>query len=244
MRHRSTGSGGARRFPAPPHRARAAAALGLAAVAVLGVGTGIRGLERPPAVTAPDLGALPGTTAAAPATTAARTNAPPRKVPSRKAAPKQAAPAGRVLPVAPAAPDTVTLPVQKVTAPVVGMGVRRDGELEIPESVRTVGWWVGSAPAGATRGSTVLAGHIDSKSQGVGAFAALRDVSLGSPVVLTDVFGERHAYTVSARRTYAKYALPRSVFTAAPLVLVTCGGPFDEKAGSYRDNIVVYAVPS
>lgn len=237
MRHRSTGSGGARRSPAPPHRARAAAAFGLAAVAVLGVGTGIRGLERPPAVTAPDLGALPGTATAAPL--AAATTATPKK-----AAPRKAAPAGPVLPVAPAAPDTVTLPVQEVTAPVVGMGVRRDGELEIPESVRTVGWWVGSAPAGATRGSTVLAGHIDSKSQGVGAFAALRDVSLGSPVVLTDVFGERHAYTVSARRTYAKYALPRSVFTAAPLVLVTCGGPFDEKAGSYRDNIVVYAVPS
>ena len=242
MRHRTTGSGGARRFPAPPHRARAAAALGLAAVAVLGVGAGIHDLERPPAVTAPDLGALPSTTAATPATTAAPTKAAPKKAPATKAAPGRTA--GRVLPAAPAAPETVSLPGQKVTAPVVGMGVRRDGELEIPESVRTVGWWVGSAPAGATRGSTVLAGHIDSKSQGVGAFAALRDVSLGSPIVLTDVFGEAHAYTVSARRTYAKYDLPRSVFSGAPLVLVTCGGPFDEKAGSYRDNIVVYAVPS
>ena len=242
MRHRTTGSGEARRFPAPPHRARTAAALGLAAVAVLGVGAGIHGLERPPAVTASDLGALPSTAPALPS--AAATTAAPTTAAPRKAAPKKAAPAGSILPAAPAAPETISLPGQKVTAPVVGMGVRRDGELEIPESVRTVGWWVGSAPAGATRGSTVLAGHIDSKSQGVGAFAALRDVTLGSPIVLTDVFGEQHAYTVSARRTYAKYDLPRSVFSAAPLVLVTCGGPFDEKAGSYRDNIVVYAVPS
>jgi hypothetical protein len=34
------------------------------------------------------------------------------------------------------------------------------------------------------------------------------------------------------------------VFTGAPLVLITCGGPFDAKAGSYRDNIVVHAVAS
>ena len=62
--------------------------------------------------------------------------------------------------------------------------------------------------------------------------------------MLTDAFGGRHAYRVTARRTYPKYALPRSVFTAAPLVLVTCGGPFDQRAGRYRDNIVVYAAPS
>lgn len=213
---------------------------------MLGVGTGIRDLERPPAVTVPDLGALPGTAVPTPAaTTAAPTTAAPRA--KTKTAPQsksRTAPVGPVLAAAPAAPGSVALPGQKVTAPVVAMGVRGDGELEIPESVRTVGWWVGSAPAGATRGSTVLAGHIDSATQGVGAFAALRDVTLGSPVVVTDVFGEPHAYTVTARRTYPKYALPRSVFSGAPLVLVTCGGPFDESAGSYRDNIVVYAVPS
>ncbi|HEY6744280.1 MAG TPA: class F sortase [Mycobacteriales bacterium] len=211
---------------------------------MLGAGAGIRDLERPPAVTAPDLGALPSTAAPTPAASrAAPTKAAPKSK-SKSTSKSRTASAGPLLPAAPAAPGAVTLPGQKVTAPVVAMGVRRDGELEIPESVGTVGWWVGSAPAGATRGSTVLAGHIDSASQGVGAFAALRDLSLGSPVVLTDVFGERHPYTVTARRTYPKYSLPRSVFSAAPLVLVTCGGPFDEKAGSYRDNIVVYAVPS
>jgi hypothetical protein len=33
------------------------------------------------------------------------------------------------------------------------------------------------------------------------------------------------------------------VFTGAPPVLVTCGGPFDARTGSYRDNIVAFAVP-
>ncbi len=204
----------------------------MAAVALLGVGAGIHGLERSPAVTAPDLGALPAPDAPAPTTSTAA------KAPKATPAPRPTK-----TPVPPAAPNALALPAQRVTAPVVAVGVRSDGELEVPDSVRTVGWWVGSAPAGAARGSTVLAGHVDSASQGVGAFAALRDVAVGSPVVLTDVFGAPHAYRVTARRTYPKYALPRSVFSGAPLVLLTCGGPFDAGAGRYRDNIVVYAAP-
>ncbi|CAA9237593.1 MAG: hypothetical protein AVDCRST_MAG41-1272, partial [uncultured Corynebacteriales bacterium] len=144
-------------------------------------------------------------------------------------------------PAPPAPPSGFALPAQRVTAPVVPMGVRPDGELEVPESPRTVGWWVGSAPAGSPAGSTVLAGHVDSEQGGLGAFAALRDVAVGGRVVLTDSFRGRHAYRVIARRTYPKYALPREVFRGAPLVLITCGGPFDEDGGRYRDNIVVFA---
>jgi hypothetical protein len=215
------------------------AAAGLAAVAVLGVGAGLHDLDREPAVTAPDLGALPSVapTTTAPTTTAPTTTATaPPKAPKPKPRPPASPP--------PAGPVAFALPQQEVSAPVVTMGVRPDGELAIPENPRTVGWWVGSPPAGSKAG-TLLAGHVDSKSQGVGAFAALREVRIGSPVVLTDVFGGTHTYTVSARRTYPKYALPRSVFHAdAPLVLITCGGPFDESRGQYEDNIVVYATLS
>jgi Sortase domain len=237
------------------------AALALAVVAVLGVGAGVRELEREPALTAPDIGALPGsptapagtaatsaagTAASSAAGTAAGTGDPeltPRRPASRGRGTVAAGPpaAGALAAIPAGVPVEVALP--GVTAAVAPIGVRASGQLDLPESPRTVGWWVGSAPAGSPK-PTVLAGHVDSKSAGVGALAALRDVTAGSSIVLTDAFGERHAYQVSARRTYPKYELPRSVFTGAPLVLITCGGPFDEKSGGYRDNIVVYAVPS
>jgi len=132
------------------------------------------------------------------------------------------------------------------SAPVVPVGVRA-GALAIPDSPRTVGWWVGSAPAGARRGSTVLAGHVDSERLGKGTLAALHDLPLGTRIVLTDVFGARHAYAVTARRTYPKDALPADVFRSGDrprLLLVTCGGPFDQVHGHYRDNLVVYALPT
>jgi hypothetical protein len=52
---------------------------------------------------------------------------------------------------------------------------------------------------------------------------------------------------VSGRIQVAKSQFPADLVygpTLAPaLRLVTCGGIFDKKAGHYRDNIVVSAVP-
>jgi hypothetical protein len=143
-------------------------------------------------------------------------------------------------------PLRLTIPSGGVTAPVVPIGVRPDGSLALPDSPRTVGWWIGSAAAGDRRDGTLLAGHVDSAAEGVGALATLRDLPAGARIVVTDAFGVRHGYTVTARRSYPKYALPRQVFQItgrAGLTLVTCGGPFDRHTGQYRDNVVVYAAP-
>lgn len=147
---------------------------------------------------------------------------------------------------APAVPVRLQIGTAGGSAPVVPVGVRA-GALAIPDSPRAVGWWVGGAPAGARHGSTVLAGHVDSKQLGKGTLAALHGLPLGTRIVLTDVFGARHAYAVTARRSYPKDALPADVFRSGDrprLLLVTCGGPFDQVHGHYRDNLVVYALPT
>lgn len=147
---------------------------------------------------------------------------------------------------APAVPVRLQIGMAGSSAPVVPVGVRA-GALAVPDSPRTVGWWVGSAPAGARHGSTVLAGHVDSNQLGKGTLAALHGLPLGTRIVLTDVFGARHAYAVTARRSYPKNALPADVFRSGDrprLLLVTCGGPFDQVHGHYRDNLVVYALPT
>jgi hypothetical protein len=147
----------------------------------------------------------------------------------------------------PAAPSRLLIGSAGLRAPVVPVGAGPDGELAIPDEPRMVGWWVGSAPAGDPRGSTVLAGHIDSAGGGLGVLSVLRTLPPGTRIVLTDVFGAHHPYRLAARRTYPKHALPAEALSrrAGPrLVLVTCGGPFDEVRRTYRDNLVVYAVPA
>jgi hypothetical protein len=143
-------------------------------------------------------------------------------------------------------PVELTLPARGVRAPVVAVTTGPEGALLVPEPPSTVGWWSPSALAGGAGGTTVLAGHVDSRDAGLGALAVLRHVGPGEELVLGGADGRDIAYRVTARRQYAKAELPPEVFAAggpARLVLITCGGAFDRATRHYADNVVVFADP-
>jgi hypothetical protein len=119
--------------------------------------------------------------------------------------------------------------------------------MQLPGDVRRVGWYrFGPAP-GQPEGSAVLAGHVDSWDQGLGSLGRLRTVQPGDAVEVTDAAGATTRWQVVTRRLVAKPDLPLAELFArsgpARLVLLTCGGPFDERTRSYRDNLVVVAEP-
>ena len=59
-----------------------------------------------------------------------------------------------------------------------------NGVLQVPADIQHVGWWDGSADAGDPFGSTVIAGHVDSRQQGLGFFAELLIMQVGDLVTL------------------------------------------------------------
>ena len=143
-------------------------------------------------------------------------------------------------------PDRVVLPGGEA-AP-VQTAVTRDGELLVPEDVQQVGWWDGSARAGDAFGNTVIAGHVDSATDGLGFFARLLDVKKGETVALRGPDGQHLAYTITSVRTIKKDALVTgsAAFdqTGDPhLVLITCGGAYRKGSGGYDSNVVVTAKP-
>ena len=144
------------------------------------------------------------------------------------------------------APVGIVIPGIGLEARVVPVGVdRRTGGVEVPPDVRTVGWYRFS-PAPGKPGSSVLLGHVDSGTQGPGAFFRLGSLEPGSEVRVQLADGSSRRFRVVARRAYLKSRLPAMMFerTGRPvLTLVTCGGPFNASIGHYRDNVVVYAVP-
>jgi sortase (surface protein transpeptidase) len=144
------------------------------------------------------------------------------------------------------APVGIVIPGIGLEARVVRVGVDgRTGGVEVPPDVRTVGWYRFS-PVPGERGSSVLLGHVDSSSQGPGAFFHLVSLEPGSEVRVLLADRSSRTFRVVARRSYLKSRLPAMMFarTGRPmLVLVTCGGPFNAAIGHYRDNVVVYAVP-
>ena len=143
-------------------------------------------------------------------------------------------------------PDRVVLPGGDA-AP-VQPAVTRDGELAVPENVQHVGWWDGSARAGDAFGNTVIAGHVDSATDGLGFFARLLDAKKGETVTLRGPDGHHLAYTITSVRTIKKDALATgsAAFdqTGDPhLVLITCGGAYRKGDGGYDSNVVVTAKP-
>ena len=146
-----------------------------------------------------------------------------------------------------APPARIRLPSLGVDTAVVAVGVDARGEMAVPEDVREAGWYrFGPAP-GSAAGSSVVSGHVDDKVQGRGAFYRLVDLAVGDPVVVTTAAGADLAFRVSAVRRIPKSTLPVDELFARDgpphLTLVTCGGAFDRALGSYRDNVVVTAVP-
>jgi LPXTG-site transpeptidase (sortase) family protein len=122
-----------------------------------------------------------------------------------------------------------------------------DGVLRVPENVRHVGWWDGSARAGEPFGSTVIAGHVDSDTGGIGFFAGLLRAKVGDTVTLR-ADSHRLKYRVTSVKKVARKALAtksQAFKQTGPhrLVLVTCTGNFHRDQGGYDSNLVVVAKP-
>jgi sortase (surface protein transpeptidase) len=135
-----------------------------------------------------------------------------------------------------------------VDAAIVPVGVDAAGSMVVPREVASVGWYrFGPAP-GDPAGAAVVAGHVDAKDQGAGALLPLRDARVGDRVSVTRADGVTLAYRIVGTETIVKSRLPVERLFArdgAPrLVLITCGGPFLPELSSYRDNLVVVAVPT
>jgi hypothetical protein len=132
-------------------------------------------------------------------------------------------------------------------APVEAVDTGADGTLTLPPNPGTVGWWVSGALAGEVFGSVVLAGHIDSRRQGLGFFVALLDARPGDRIELSGE-GLRQVYVVRSNREVDKDVLSvrTAVFdrhVAGRLVLITCTGTFDRRTRHDDHNLVVSADP-
>jgi sortase (surface protein transpeptidase) len=143
-------------------------------------------------------------------------------------------------------PVGLTIGAIGVRAPIVPVGVEAgSSHVQVPSDVHIVGWYRFGPPPGAG-GSAVLLGHVDSWTQGPGVFFRLRELEPADVIRVTFANGSESPFQVVARRSYPKTGLPSKLFERkgpSILVLVTCGGSFDQSTRSYSDNIVVFAVP-
>src|SRR5690625_351413 len=148
-------------------------------------------------------------------------------------------------------PDPVTTPVRldypdrDITLEVDPVGVAQDGQMEIPEDADRAGWYRFGPGVGDGKGTVVIAAHNGSFTTGVGPFHYLRQARPGDVIELSGADGTVATYDVVSTASEAKAVIDLAAYFERDgrprLVLITCGGQWQEDVGSYSDNIVVTA---
>ncbi len=134
----------------------------------------------------------------------------------------------------------------QLVMPVRPVGVRPDGQMQLPDRPQELGWYRFGPRPGAPMGSAVLAGHVDSLRYGVGPLVGLRSVHRGDRLAVITGTG-RERFRVVAAGLIDKSRFPSARLfdrTGQPrLWVITCAGTYDPAHGGYQANLVVEAVP-
>lgn len=146
-------------------------------------------------------------------------------------------------PTAPA-PTTLRIPALSLSAPFEApLGLRADGQVEVPERFDTVGWYEPS-PAPGALGPAVVLGHVDSY-RGPAVFYSLGQLSPGDAVYVDRADGSTATFTVTHLEWYRQDGFPTEKVYGdldyAGLRLITCSGEYDRETGRYSHNLIVFA---
>lgn len=138
-------------------------------------------------------------------------------------------------------PDRIEIPAIDVDATVQPKGELENGEMEVPADDHITGWYEPGYEPGSA-GSSVIAGHVDSK-RGAAVFFYLTDLEEGDEVYVTDKAGKKLTFVVKEIHAYPAEDAPiRQIFGAsdkAVLNLITCTGTFDHERQTHPDRLVV-----
>lgn len=144
-------------------------------------------------------------------------------------------------------PVSLDIPAIDVHSVVRDVGRTAEGALETPAPgpyYDDAAWYRHSPTPGAL-GPAVLLGHVDSASDGPSVFFRLGELRRGDRISVTRADDKVAVFVVDEVHRYAKDDFPTDTVYGdidhAGLRMITCGGAFDDDAGHYLDNVVVFA---
>jgi sortase (surface protein transpeptidase) len=142
-------------------------------------------------------------------------------------------------------PVRLRIPAIHVDTPLDRLGRQPDGTIAVPDRFEVAGWY-DEGPRPGEAGPAVILGHVDSRS-GPAVFFRLSTLPVGAAVEVDRADATTATFRVTSVAHVPKTGFPTNLVyspTLQPaLRLVTCGGSFDQRARSYRDNVIVYAAP-
>ncbi|MBT2388479.1 class F sortase [Streptomyces maoxianensis] len=146
-------------------------------------------------------------------------------------------------PLAYAPAERVRIPAIGVDAPVMNVGLDKDGWIAPPPAHESnmAGWYQNGIAPGQ-RGTAVVVGHVDNLS-GPAVFYGLGSIQKGQHVEVSRFDGKTVVFEVYGVEVFSKQDFPGSQVYGdtgqAELRVITCGGGYT-KANGYSGNVVVF----
>ena len=140
-------------------------------------------------------------------------------------------------------PVRLKIPEINVDAIIEYVGLKANGEMDVPKSPDNVAWFnLGARPGNI--GSAVIAGHYGILKNGEGSiFDNLKKLNKGDQLYIEDDKGATITFAVRENRSYDADADASDVFSSndgkSHLNLVTCQG-WDKVSESYTKRLVVF----
>ncbi|MFJ4930680.1 class F sortase [Streptomyces sp. NPDC088736] len=140
--------------------------------------------------------------------------------------------------------DRVRIPVIRVDAPAVPVGLDTNGWVGAPppEDPNLTGWFTGAVSPGE-KGTSVVVGHVDN-ARGPAVFYGLGALRKGNGVEVLRKDGRTAVFEVYDIQVFRKSAFPGDRVYGdrgtPELRVITCGGGFSKEHG-YDGNVVVFA---
>ncbi|WP_404387368.1 sortase domain-bontaining protein [Humibacillus xanthopallidus] len=158
----------------------------------------------------------------------------PRATASRPGTPTADAPRAAAVLTSPCRPTGLLIDALEVDAPVIEIGLERDGSLGVPaERDRRKAGWYPSVLAGAARGTVLMDGHTYRDGSAIFTTDSTARAELGTVLRLTCDDGSVVSYRLTELRsdltpeTYPDFISSRRLYAAdgpAQLVMITCTG--------------------
>ena len=133
---------------------------------------------------------------------------------------------------------------KEITLALEKIDLDQAGELQAPSSWQSAGWYLSSAKPGQ-QGTVIIDGHYDTNTGAPAAFWVLKSANPNDTVSIKDELGRDFTYKivdiffVDIQDPQRSQVLQDS--GKAELILITCGGVWDEKEGTYNKRLVVKA---
>ena len=114
-----------------------------------------------------------------------------------------------------ARPVSLTIPLIGVKTNLITLGLAAGGAMQVPSTSTVAGWFTGSPRPGAV-GSSIIVGHVDSKT-GPGIFFRLPELKKGDDVYIKRSDGTTAEFRVTEVQEYPKDQFPtETVFGPTP----------------------------